>query len=217
MLSKAISSSASSPQPLFLSCADLVANFKLGWESDCVWALENIPLLEHLWLILRQLMKHLLLLEAKPPSWLGIADKLPSLSWAAASLWVMQSCPRKGKGYLVELRKVVERDPAQGKKLKETHIPTSSSTDTYDSQWWIGTLEHNSSCIQFCLLTSFSITYLSISYQSTWLCLFCVQGFLGYTRKLHRRKSPCLVCARTRRWNFTLICIYPYGNWSDRF
>jgi hypothetical protein len=56
---------------------------------------------------------HLLLLEVKPPRWLGIANKHSKLWVAITSLCGVRSCPQKRKGHLAESSKVVESNTAR--------------------------------------------------------------------------------------------------------
>jgi hypothetical protein len=56
-------------------------------------------------------MKHLLLLEVKPPRWLGIAYNLSCLWWWATRKFIrVMILHRNGKDQLVEKMKVFERD-----------------------------------------------------------------------------------------------------------
>jgi hypothetical protein len=61
----------------------------------------------------KQFSRHLLLLEVKPPRWLGIALELPRL-WSAMGKFVKVRFTSEGKEERAsEVRKAVERDLAQ--------------------------------------------------------------------------------------------------------
>jgi hypothetical protein len=108
----------------------------------------------------------------------------------------MQSCPRKGKGYLVELRKVVERDQRAPQQIHTIH----------DGEFELQNIIHHVSNF-VCSLLSLSLTFQFRINLHGCACSVCKDS-LDILENIHRRKSPCLVCARTRRWDFTLICIF---------
>jgi hypothetical protein len=80
-------------------------NLSGGLRESSLWALEHLS-------FMKQYMWHLLLLEVKPPRWLGIALELPRLWWAVGKFVKVRFVFEKKEVRGSEVRKAVERDPA---------------------------------------------------------------------------------------------------------
>jgi hypothetical protein len=93
----------SSPQHLFVRFEWFVINPSLSWEIPlCEW-------FEHL-SFAKQSLCHLLLLEMKPPRWLGIALELSRLRWAMGKFVKVRFASVRKEARASEVRKVIERD-----------------------------------------------------------------------------------------------------------
>jgi hypothetical protein len=59
----------------------------------------------------KQSLWHLLLLEVKPPRWLGIAIELARLWWAIGKFVKVRFASKRKEARASEVRKAIERDP----------------------------------------------------------------------------------------------------------
>jgi hypothetical protein len=75
-----------------------------GWVRSSLWALEHLS-------FMKQSLWHLLLLEVKPPRWLGIALELSRLWWAVGKFVKVCFASERKEAKASEVRKAVERDP----------------------------------------------------------------------------------------------------------
>jgi hypothetical protein len=75
-----------------------------GWVRSSLWALEQLS-------FVKQSLWHLLLLEVKPPRWLGATLKLPRLWWAVGKFVKVRFTTERKDARVSEPRKAVERDP----------------------------------------------------------------------------------------------------------
>jgi hypothetical protein len=75
-----------------------------GWVRSSLWALEHLS-------FVKQSSWYLLLLEVKPPRWLGVALELPRLWWAVRKFVKARFTFERKEARASEVRKAVERDP----------------------------------------------------------------------------------------------------------
>jgi hypothetical protein len=76
-----------------------------SWVRSSLWTLEHLS-------FVKQSLWHLLLLEVKPPRWLGVALELPRLWWAVGKFVNVRFTSERKEARASEVRKAVERDPA---------------------------------------------------------------------------------------------------------
>jgi hypothetical protein len=82
------------------------------WEIQAKsWVRSSLSALEHLSFV-KQSLWHLLLLEVKPPRWLGVALEHPRLWWAVEKFVKICFTSKRKEAWASEVRKVVEIDPA---------------------------------------------------------------------------------------------------------
>jgi hypothetical protein len=75
-----------------------------GWVRSSLWALEHLR-------FVKQSSCHFLLVEVKPPRWLGVALELPRLWWDVGKFVEVRLASERKEVRASEVRKVVERDP----------------------------------------------------------------------------------------------------------
>jgi hypothetical protein len=93
------------PNPFLWGSCDLWENLNGGLRESSLWALEHLS-------FVKQSLWHLLLLEVKPPRWLGVTLELPRLWWAVEKFVKVYFSSERKEARASEVRKVVEKYPA---------------------------------------------------------------------------------------------------------
>jgi hypothetical protein len=92
-----------SPTPLWESC-DLWEILSGGLRESPLWALEHL-------IFVKQSLWRLLLMEVKPPRWLGIALELPSVWWVLGKFVKVRFASERKEAMASKVRKAVEKRP----------------------------------------------------------------------------------------------------------
>jgi hypothetical protein len=93
------------PIPFLWGSCDLWEILSGGLRESSLWAIEHL-------IFVKQSLWHLLLLEVKPPRWLGVALELTRLWWAVGKFVKVRFASAREEARASEVRKVIERDSA---------------------------------------------------------------------------------------------------------
>jgi hypothetical protein len=93
------------PNPSLWESCDLWENLSGGLRESSLWALEHLS-------FMKQSLWHLLLLEVKPPIWLGITLELSMLWWDVRKFVKVRFAYERKEARASEVRKAVERESA---------------------------------------------------------------------------------------------------------
>jgi hypothetical protein len=135
------------PNPSLWGSCDLWEILSNGLRESSLWALDHL-------IFVKQSLWHLLLLEVKPPKWLGVALELSSVWWVLVKFVKVCFVSKRKEVRASEVRKAVEKDPAWGWPCEQLKLPQRRRRD---HGWWFRTSTNKSSCQLFdlpsCVLT----------------------------------------------------------------
>jgi hypothetical protein len=120
--------------------------------------------------IRQALVKHLLLLEVKPPGRLGVVLELPSVWWVLGKLWRSASPPKGKKQELSGVGKVVEKYSVWSWPCEQLKLPQRRCKNyrVGDSE-----LRSTNHCVSLCLLSALPSSCIVLPRYIFW-CVYCL-------------------------------------------